>query len=243
MGVARGEVVALTDDDTLPQAGWLTAVTRRLLAPDRDPRLVAVGGRVIPIFEPEISEWLQRLVLSRETHYIGPRHDLGSEPLDYPVGRSEIGGVWIGANIAIRREIFDRHRFSVRLGPSPVTGLRGGEETAFGRELIAHGYRIVYEPDAVVHHPVRKDRASFEFVRHAYYTHGRESIAVRRHLGIALPSKRYLVKKVIKHSLRQAMPREARDEFARTLARLRLAELSGRLRERLRRDDRSLATS
>jgi glycosyltransferase involved in cell wall biosynthesis len=239
IGLARGEVVAFTDDDTLPRSGWLAAAKRRLLAVDRDPRLVAFGGRVVPIFTVDTPEWLQRLVLSRDTHYIGPRHDLGSESVDYPIGRSPIGGVWVGANIAVRREVFETFRFSPLLGPSPVTGLRGGEETAFARELIAAGLRIVYEPESAVDHPVSRERASYAFVRSAYYTHGRESIVLRRHLGIALPSKRLLMRKVIKHSWRRAVGGGEPDEFTRTLAALRLAELSGRLRESLRPSTRS----
>jgi len=234
IALARGEVVVMTDDDTLPSAGWLAASKRRLLAVDRDPRLVAVGGRVVPIFAADTPEWLRRLVLSRDTHYIGPRHDLGSESLDYPIGRSPIGGVFVGANSAVRREVFDTFRFSPRLGPSTATGLRGGDETALAHELIAAGLRIVYEPESVVHHPVSNERATYEFVRSAYFIHGRESVAVRRHLGIVLPSKRHLMRKVIKHSWRRMLGREGHDEFERTLARLRFAELSGRLRESLR---------
>jgi GT2 family glycosyltransferase len=232
--VARGEVLALTDDDTLPQPKWLAALTRRLLASDRDRRLVAVGGRVLPVFEAGTSEWFERLVFSRPTHYIGPRHDLGTESLDYPVGRSPIGGVWIGANMAIRREVFERFQFSTRLGPNPLTGLRGGEETALGHELLAAGLRIVYEPDSVVHHPVRRERATMDFVRDAYYAHGRESIAVRRHLGVALPSKGRLLKKAIKHFLQRAVKGEKIDTFEKVLVTLRRAEMSGRLRESLR---------
>src|SRR5262249_23214368 len=43
LGEARGPIVAYLDDDAVPRPGWLAA----LLAPYRDPHVVAVGGRIV----------------------------------------------------------------------------------------------------------------------------------------------------------------------------------------------------
>lgn len=229
---ARGEVIAMTDDDTIPQPDWLAAICRPLLRADRDPRLVAVGGPVIPIFEPATPEWFERLVMSRSTHFIGPRHDLGDEPLEYPMDRSGVGVVPIGANFAVRREAFEALRYTTRLGPSAATGLRGGEDTAFGLQLLRANKRIVYEPTARVHHPVRLERTRFAFVRDAYYQHGRESIVLRRHLGLELPSLSRQIRKAAKHWLkrRSAVEGDAHEEMFRELRRI---ERLGRFRESL----------
>ncbi len=209
IALARGEVIAFTDDDTLPGPCWLEEIHERLLDPQRDPSLVAMGGPVIPTFPAETPPWFKQLVLSRETHYIGPRHDYGPEPLDYPIGDGVLGGVCIGANFAVRREVFETLSFSQRLGPNPRTGLRGGEDTALAHEILKRKLRISYEPRAFVQHPIHLERATYEFVRDAYFVHGREAVLARRELGLPPFSILRLIRRPIKHRLKKLRARRA----------------------------------
>ncbi|MFK7894251.1 MAG: glycosyltransferase family 2 protein [Myxococcota bacterium] len=205
LGLARGEVIAFTDDDTEPGPHWLREICTHLTAPDRAPALVGLGGPVIPTFPAGCPLWFERLVLSRATNYIGPRHDLGTEPVEYPVGPPGLGGVWIGANFAIRREVFDMLSFSNRLGPNPKTGLRGGEDTALAHQILRRDQRIRYEPSTIVEHPIHLDRATFEFVLDAYQTHGREAALTRRELGFKPFSIPRLICRLFKHWLRRRL--------------------------------------
>lgn len=228
LAAARGEVIVFTDDDTRPQPGWLPAILEVLTDPERDADLVGVGGPVIPIFEPEVPDWFRQIVESRPSHYLGPRHDYGSEPSEYPIGRSPVGGVPLGANFAVRREAVDGLRYPTELGPSPITRLRGGEDTVLERQLLARGGRLRYEPRAVVHHPVSAQRASLEFALEACRAHGRESIFVRRRLGLQTPTRFHLLRKLVKRRLR-GWRQQDRDERQAAEHALRLAELRGML--------------
>lgn len=181
---ARGEVIAFTDDDALPQPGWLAAITAPLLAADRDPALVGCGGPVTPLFpEGETPGWLHHLVCEHPTFFIGPRHELGPEPLDYSFERVVETAVPLGANCAWRREVFDAHRYDPRLGPNRATGLRGGEDMLIGLQVLKAGFRVRYCPDARVVHPVHPARMTADAARRGYYFQGVETVRMRRILG------------------------------------------------------------
>jgi hypothetical protein len=187
----------------------LDEIDERLRNPQRDPSLVAIGGPVIPTFPPGTPPWFKQLVCSRETNFIGPRHDHGPVPLDYPIGDSVLGGVCIGANFAVRREVFETLSFSARLGPNPRTGLRGGEDTALAKAILQRKLRIGYEPRAFVQHPIHLERATYEFVRDAHFAHGREAVLARRELGLPPFSIQRLIRRPVKHWLRRFRARRA----------------------------------
>ena len=86
-----------------------------------------------------------------------------------------------GANMAFRREVFERYGgFRTDLGP------RGGrvsllsEDTELCRRVIAAGERVIYFPSLAVEHPVEKARATKRYFRKWYFNYGRSSIRARR---------------------------------------------------------------
>jgi hypothetical protein len=65
---------------------------------------------------------------------------------------ANFGGLGDGSNMAFRRTAFDVWPgFDEHLGRGTV--LNGGEEHYAFFRLIEHGYRVVYNPEAVVRHP------------------------------------------------------------------------------------------
>ncbi len=90
---------------------------------------MGTGGRVTPVYPVgEPSDGYRSLVDGQSTHFLGPGHALGSEPLDYRLPGEAATGAPLGVNCAYRREIFARHRYDTELGPTTETGLRGGED-------------------------------------------------------------------------------------------------------------------
>lgn len=183
----RGVVVAFTDDDAEPEPGWLEALARPLLAADRDPMLVGVGGPVEPVFERDTPAWFRAMVMKKATHFLGPRHDLGPEARDYSIVPDERTGVPLGANCAYRREVFESYFFDPTLGPNRDTGLRGGEDTLLARSLLHDGYRLRYCPEARVRHPVHASRATDAYVLRGHYVQGVEWARMQRALRQPLP--------------------------------------------------------
>jgi hypothetical protein len=124
VAVARGDVIAFTDADCAPAPGWISA----LLAAAGDADLVQ--GRVLP--PPDVP--------------VGPFDRFIWVTAEY--------GLYETANLAIRRELFDR------LGgfESILTPGRGGKELGedvwLGWRARRAGARTTFAQDALVHHAV-----------------------------------------------------------------------------------------
>jgi len=157
-GVAAGSApyLVFTDDDCRVEPDWLGA----MLAELEQAATWAVFGRVIPdeTFHPEppagaspVSPALPLALKdapSRKT-YQGNRFDLG-------FGH--------GANMGLRRDRFEEiGGFDELLG---VGGpLRSWNDRDLGYRILRRGGRIVYTPDALVHH---RHWRGWEAVRHTY---------------------------------------------------------------------------
>lgn len=135
-----GDLIAMTDDDTMPRPDWLARIHHRF---ESDPTLGGlggpdwIGGKETP--EPE------RVAVVGRIRWWGRRvgnHHRGS--------RSLVEVEWLkGANMSFRREAIR----SIRFG----TSLRGlaaqfGEDFAVSLELAAGRWKLVYDPAVAVDH-------------------------------------------------------------------------------------------
>lgn len=125
IGAATTDVVVFLDDDCVPEPGWLQAIARTRWPPD----VAAVGGRIV---SPESGNWVARYC----------RHLRYNEfpPVDKPLDFVDT------ANCAYLRRVL---REIGGLEPL-VSG--GGEAHDLARRVCALGYRLAYQPDAVVLH-------------------------------------------------------------------------------------------
>src|SRR5581483_1972376 len=136
---ARYPLVAVTDDDCVPSAGWVAALGRAFAAA---PTPDAVTGRVLPLGPPVAGLYA---VSSRTS----------AAPADYR-GMASPWLVGTGANFAVRRECLSRvGGYDERLGVGSPGG--AGEDIELLYRLLRAGARIRYAPDALVYH-ARQDR-------------------------------------------------------------------------------------
>ena len=143
---AQGSIVAFTDDDAAPDPGWLRALCR----PFADPRVLAVTGLTMPLeLETEAQEWFERTnALGRG--FLRRRFD-GSEHNAMLVAR-----IGAGANQAFRRDVLDLvGPFDEALDAGTPTR-SGGDHDMYTR-ILAAGYTIVYEPEALSWHRHRRE--------------------------------------------------------------------------------------
>ena len=161
--VARGDVLAFLDDDTLVSPGWAATLLRAF---EREP-CAAVGGKVeLQLAGPE-PEWL-----TTRRYYLA-EYDLGSEPFwldgDLVDGRDALP---VGANCAVRRSDFDVVG-GFRSGLDRIKdSLVSNGDTEFFRRLRAVGGRLRYEPDARVVHCVPADRLTVEYFAKRHHAQG-----------------------------------------------------------------------
>jgi glucosyl-dolichyl phosphate glucuronosyltransferase len=159
-GVAssHGAIVGFTDDDVHPAPDWVA----RIAAAMREAGADILGGRILPAWHESPPSWLD----DRSFHGV-------LTIMDYATATEVLNAhctpcVW-GANMAFRREVFDRvGLFDTRLG---IQGTRryGGEETELvGRALVA-GCRAIYDPAVVVWHRIGRDRMHIGYVSRVYF--------------------------------------------------------------------------
>jgi GT2 family glycosyltransferase len=153
LAVARGAVVAFTDDDVLVDQHWLA----RLAAPFRsDPDIGCVTGRIVAL---ELDTPAQRWLESYAGYGKGDkrRHfDLGSNRPTDPLFPYAAGVFGSGANMAFRTAVLRSiGGFDELLGAG--TRSRGGDDLAAFFAVVTGGHRLVYEPSAVVHHRHTRD--------------------------------------------------------------------------------------
>jgi GT2 family glycosyltransferase len=148
---AAGEVVAFTDDDARVDPGWLKA----LLHSFDDPMVAAVTGLTMPLeLESAAQLWFE-LTNGFGRGFLRKQFDASTlNPL-------AAGLVGASVNVAIRRSVLEEvGLFDEALGPG--TPSCSGEDHEFFYRLLAHGFRIVYEPDALVWHRHRGDWKSLQ---------------------------------------------------------------------------------
>ena len=159
---ARGDVLAFTDDDVVPEPEWLGAIGRAFEAPDVD----FVAGRILPLWEAPPPAWL-----SPALYGVIAVPDGGPERRT--IEGTGSGIMPIGTNLAVRRRVVERlGGWRTDLGKLRGT-LRTGEDHEFFVRMLRAGCRGVYEPAARVGHFVPASRLRQAYFRDWFYGNGR----------------------------------------------------------------------
>lgn len=146
VSLARHEIVAFTDDDCLPDPGWLRALT----TPYRDPQVGGATGLVLPLeLETPAQERFEDYCANRRIFH----QRSFSRQTTLPAAAGVVG---MGANMSVRRALLEQiGGFDPRFDGGTVT-LSGGDTEMFAR-LLAAGAKLVYCPDALVWHRHGRD--------------------------------------------------------------------------------------
>jgi glycosyltransferase involved in cell wall biosynthesis len=151
---ARGDILALVDDDIIVEPDWLS----QLVAPfssQNSHQIGVVGGEVVPVFPDGVPDWLEG------THRpLGFRTDAG--PL--PAGQAPMG-----ANFAFPKWVFARFgNFDTNLDRQG-SKLFGGGDSAMIRKVRAAGLEAWFVPGARVLHQIPAGRLTLDYaLRHAF---------------------------------------------------------------------------
>ncbi|MBN1219955.1 MAG: glycosyltransferase family 2 protein [Anaerolineae bacterium] len=141
-----GDLVVFTDDDVLPQPGWLVQIRA---AVEAHPEISVFGGAILPKWSVPPEDWLQDL----EWPYMGGSFALVQPTFtEGPIDPDNI----VGPNMAIRSELFEAgHQFDVTIGPDGTGSYPMGSETEFVTRMAKQGYKLWHCKQAVVYHIIR----------------------------------------------------------------------------------------
>jgi GT2 family glycosyltransferase len=128
---ARGDVLAFTDDDCIPETNWIRVIATKFSS---EPSLAGLGGRV------ELYDESDQPVTIRTTREIAE-----------PQSAHQLFRLFAGCNIAFRRGVFDDvGHFDPVFGAG--TKIAAAEDWDFLYRAYKKGLRIRYYPDVVVYH-------------------------------------------------------------------------------------------
>ena len=152
IAAARGDVLLFTDDDVLPEPDWLETTLSGLEKHHAD----ACGGYIAPIWETPPPAWLT----DRFYGFLAIRTDRTD---DYPI--VEAGQAPFGANMAMKRTVFDRvGLFDTNRGRKGKV-LASGEDGELFERILAARIPSVFLGQSRVHHKVETFRVSKRYFR------------------------------------------------------------------------------
>jgi GT2 family glycosyltransferase len=146
---AKYALVAVTDDDCVPDPKWVWAINQAFTAADPP---AAMGGRVLPLGQT-----------------VAMPHAVSSRTSAIPAEFDRKAAPWVagsGGNFAIWRDWWQRAgKYDERLGAGSPG--QAAEDMDLIYKLLRAGATIRYNPDAIVYHP-RQTQSKYLETRFSY---------------------------------------------------------------------------
>ncbi|WP_040952938.1 glycosyltransferase family 2 protein [Gorillibacterium massiliense] len=173
---SRGDIIAITDDDTIPKKDWLQRIESHFLS---DPAVGGVGGRdwvhegsrILSESRPVVGkiQWFGRVI---GNHHLG-------------VGPAREVDLLKGANMSYRRAAIRGKWFEEKLRGS---GAQVHNDLAFSYSVKRSGWKLIYDPlVAVDHYPAQRHdsdkRNQYNAVSHFNMVYN-ETVTLSRHMGL-----------------------------------------------------------
>jgi len=155
---AKGDIIALTDDDVIVDKNWLLNIENAF----KENNIACVGGKILPIWEKPQPKWLDGRCLLDILALV----DLGNEmmKLSKPI-------VW-GANLSMKSYVFKKYGyFDTSLGHTGAK-IYGTEDTEMVQTILNHNETVIYSPNVLVYHCIPGKRLKRSYFRKWVYDKG-----------------------------------------------------------------------
>jgi GT2 family glycosyltransferase len=192
--LATSEFLAFLDDDAAADPDWLA----QIIAPFRDPSVIAVGGAPLPIYSRPRPVWFPH-----EFDWV-----FGCAYAGLPIRRAPILHL-IGTTMAVRR--------------SDLLAIGGIHSNDHGDMEMSHRLlerapdrKLIYEPDARVRHYVHPNRLTWSYFWRRCFLVNRSKVAAMREMGSAahLRAERTFAGRVLTHGVRTGLSEFVRGDVS-----------------------------
>jgi GT2 family glycosyltransferase len=148
LALARGEVVAFTDEDVVVDPGWIRESAQAL---ERADDVACVTGLILPLELEDDSQLLLEQFAGFGKGFRRRTYRRYEAQEDNPLFPNTAGTMGSGASTVIRADVARQLAgFDTTLGPgTPATG---GEELDLFIRVLRAGHAVAYEPSAIVWH-------------------------------------------------------------------------------------------
>lgn len=159
----EGDLIILSDDDSIPQPGFLNQWRE---TSKHHPEFDVIGGSIHLVFDVEPPTWF----LNEQLHF----EELYAVRENVPAGPIEPTKIY-GPNMAARRRVFDAGvTFDPTIGPNGADkNYSMGSENAFCLSAVAAGFSTGFSPLPLVHHIVRAHQITQDYWANRAYKLGR----------------------------------------------------------------------
>jgi GT2 family glycosyltransferase len=164
MSEVKAPIVVFTDDDVLVDAAWLKSIVAVF---QQDPQVGCVTGMILPYeIETPPQLWIEQFGGFGKGYQQKTFDMKENRPPDFlfPYSAGKFGS---GANMAFRTSVLAAIGwFDPALGAGTLA--KGGDDLAVFFDIITHGYRLTYEPRAILSHKHRRDYPGLARQAHGY---------------------------------------------------------------------------
>jgi glycosyltransferase involved in cell wall biosynthesis len=177
---AESDLIVFVDDDNALDADYLEVAIK---IAKESPFIGAFGGRLIGIFDGEISAWKKPLL-----PYLGVR-DYGEETI---TSNESKWGEWEppGAGMVLRKDLgmkyvmfLKSHRHAGSLGRKGSRHLLSCDDSLMARLAYPMGYSCSYQPALKLKHYIRRERLSTRYLLRLMEGYGRSHVILETLLG------------------------------------------------------------
>lgn len=217
------DILIFVDDDIVADPEWLNAMIETF----DDTEVHLVGGKNLPKYESTPPNWLEAFWFRD-----GARNwcaylsilDFGDQPI-------EIDPLYVWSlNYAIRREtLFELGGFHPDYVPKPFLQYQGDGETGLAWKVKAKGFKIIYQPRALVHHIIPDQRLTVEYFEQRMFFGGifDSYTTIRRNKGMKFDWKMQEPFPQIRRLIRRIAAKLSADPYSVIKRRVRDAWLEG----------------
>lgn len=211
---STGTFMAFTDDDAVIEEDWLANLIRNF----DDPMVAVVTGIALPLeLETESQVWFERTnsFVKGFTRRVFQSYE--TSPILAGISGASV-------SMAIRKSaLVETGLFSVALGPGTPAGT--GEDHEFFYRVLARGWKIAFDPQAIVRHKHRRDWQALERTIYSYgkgvYAWWTHALLQEREFTVLWYGSNWLIRFLVPTFLRAALGGKTEYPFDLAWAQLR----------------------